>query len=79
MSQAEFERWFSFYQMHPFDDLHRYHRPAALIAKSMSGGDMEQMLEWLHPMYSESNDIEYSEEDLQTFKALGMKKPPKRS
>lgn len=65
--------------MHPFDDLHRYHRPAALIAKSMSGGDMEQMLEWLHPMYSESNDIEYSEEDLQTFKALGMKKPPKRS
>ena len=79
MTQVEFERWFDFYQMHPFDDLHRYHRPAALIATSMAGADIEQMLEWLHPQYNSEKDSEYSQADLNTFKALGIKKPPKRS
>lgn len=78
MSQAEFQRWFDFYQMHPFDDLHRFHRPAALVAKSMSGGDIENMIEWLHPQYNGAADSEYSEEDLKTFKALGLSKPPRR-
>ena len=76
MSQAEFSRWISFYQMHPFDDMHRYHRPAAFIARSMAGGELSQMLKWLHPDYSEP---EYSDEDLRTFKALGVDKPPRRS
>jgi hypothetical protein len=79
MSQAEFERWFAFYQMHPFDDLHRYHRPAALIARTMAGGDIGEMLEWLHPNYLVDRETGYSEEDLRTFKALGLEKPPKRS
>ena len=78
MSQAEFERWFDFYQMHPFDDLHRFHRPAALIARSMNGADIEGMLEWLHPQYNTQNDRDYSDADLNTFKALGIKQPPKR-
>ena len=65
--------------MHPFDDMHRYHRPAALISRSMSGSEIEPMLEWLQPDYSASKDTEYSEEDLRTFKALGLEKPPKRS
>lgn len=79
MTQVEFERWFDFYQMHPFDDLHRFHRPAALIARSMAGSDIDQMLEWLHPQYNSEKDSEYSDADLNTFKALGVKKPPKRS
>ena len=79
MSQAEFERWFAFYQMHPFDDMHRYHRPAAFIARSMAGGEIQPMLEWLHPDYSVKQDTEYTDEDLQTFKALGLEKPPRRS
>lgn len=78
MSQAEFERWFDFYQIHPFDDLHRFHRPAALISKSMNGADIDNLIEWLHPQYSSPKE-EYSDEDMQTFKALGLKKPPKRS
>ena len=78
MSQAEFQRWFDFYQIHPFDDLHRYHRPAALIARSMSGDDLEEMLNWLHPKYN-NGESEYSDADIQTFKALGMSKPPRRS
>lgn len=64
--------------MDPFDDLHRYHRPAALIARTMSGGDIEQMLEWLHPQYSQSLNDEFGESDMQTFKAFGVK-PPRRS
>ena len=79
MSQCEFERWYDFYQMNPFDDLHRFHRPAAWIARSMNGAEIQPMIEWLHPDYSNSLDSEYSEEDLKTFKALGLEKPPKRS
>ena len=79
MSHAEFQRWFDFYKKNPFDDMHRYHRPAAMIARSMAGGEIAPMLEWLQPDYSVKQDSEYSEEDLQTFKALGLEKPPKRS
>ena len=79
MSQCEFERWYDFYQMNPFDDLHRFHRPAALIARSMNGAEIQPMIEWLHPDYSEHGNTEYSEADLKTFKALGLEKPPKRS
>ena len=80
MSQVEFERWFDFYQMHPFDDLHRYHRPAALISRSMSGADIGELIEWLQPReMSEAAENGFSEADLNTFKALGMSKPPKRS
>lgn len=78
MSQAEFERWFSFYQMNPFDDLHRHHRPAALIASSMCGEEIDKLVEWLHPQYNDAAESEFSEADMNTFKALGIK-PPKRS
>ena len=79
MSLAEFARWAEFYERHPFDDLHRYHRPAALISRSMSGADIGELLEWLQPKeIIEAADSGYSEADLNTFKALGMK-PPKRS
>ena len=79
MAYTEFQQWFAFYQTSPFDELHRYHRPAALISRSMAGGDINQMIEWLHPDYSEHGNTEYSEADLKTFKALGLEKPPKRS
>jgi len=45
----------------------------------MSGGEIAPMLEWLQPDYSDKQDSEFSEADLQTFKALGLEKPPKRS
>lgn len=79
MSQSEFERWIDFYQLSPFDDLHRHHRPAALIARSMSGGDIEDMLKWLQPQVTSEEESEYNEADIATFKALGMSKPPRRS
>lgn len=69
MTQAEFESWQEFYAMSPFDDLHRYHRPAALIATSMAGGDVSDRIEWLHPS---GNDL--SEADMKTLKAFGLRK-----
>lgn len=32
LTLAEFERWRQFYLRWPFDDAHRFHRPAALVA-----------------------------------------------
>lgn len=38
MTRKEFESWKEFYALRPFDDLHRYHRPAAVVAHSFGGG-----------------------------------------
>lgn len=64
MPQAEFQRWIEFYKHFPFDDLHRYHRPAALIA-SRWGGDVQPLLEWLQP-------DGMNEADKRTMRALGF-------
>ena len=49
MTQAEYRAWVEFYRNYPFDDLHRYHRPAALISVSIAGGDIAERIEWLSP------------------------------
>lgn len=64
--------------MNPFDDLHRFHRPAALVATCLTGDKIENMLEWLHPKYNSAAESEFSEADMNTFKAFGVE-PPKRS
>ena len=73
MTQAEFSKWVEFYRMAPFDDLHRYHRPAALVAAASGGGKVPDLLDWLAP---EPVPQGYSKADMQTLKALGVK--PKR-
>lgn len=73
MSQAEFERWQLFYTEQPFDDLHRYHRPAALLAKA-SGG-REQFSEYVKMLVNDSSKPEASDADMNTFAAFGMKPP----
>lgn len=72
MSQSEFERWAQFYEMAPFDDLHRFHRPAALLAVKMAGGEIADMLEWLQDEKS-FGDGELSTADLKTLAAFGVK------
>lgn len=47
MTLKEFESWKEFYALRPFDDLHRYHRPAAVVAHSMGGGDLSRTLDIL--------------------------------
>ncbi len=70
MSQREFERWKHFYERFPFDDVHRYQRPAALIAKTMTKTEMPQLLDWLgRPLVVDQADIE-----TKTLAALGFKR-----
>lgn len=47
MSAHEYMRWQQFYLQNPFDDLHRYHRPAAFVAANMSGADIKKSLDFL--------------------------------
>lgn len=47
MSANEFSRWREFYLKQPFDDVHLYYRPAALIAQSMSGIDISDSVNFL--------------------------------
>ena len=49
MTQAEFVAWREFYKQQPFDDFHRFHRPAALVSVSLGGGDVQARLDWLAP------------------------------
>jgi len=71
MSKAEFERWKLVYRHQPFDDYHRYHRPAALISQSMRGGEIEPLLEFLQPPYVPED---MSDADMNTLKALGIRR-----
>lgn len=72
MSQREYMAWIEFYRLHPFDDLHRFHRPAALVASSIGGGDLAKRLEWLAP---EPVPEGFSAADLAALKAFGLKPP----
>ncbi len=78
MTEREFRSWQQFYREHPFTDAHRYHRPAALVAQALAGGDMAPRLAWLNgavvnqaPPNVEAS--RFSEADLATMAALGMK------
>jgi len=73
MSQREFNQWIEFFKLYPFDDFHRFHRPAALVGASM-GANPEKALEWLQPDPVLSD---FSIADINTFKAFGIKPPIK--
>lgn len=74
MTNPEFMTWMEFYKLHPFDDLHRFHRPASLIANSASPGrPIADLQDWLESP-ARGN---YSEADMATLRAFGVK-PPKR-
>lgn len=72
MSMAEFDAWVRFYRAHPFDDLHRYHRPAALVSVSLAGGDVAERLQWLAP---EPVPEGLTPVDLSVIRALGLQLP----
>lgn len=61
MTRKEFESWKQFYALRPFDDLHRFHRPAAVIAHSIGGGDLGKTLDML---VNERKVIEGMEKEL---------------
>ena len=76
ITQPEFLEWVEFYKLHPFDDLARFHRPAALVAHSMGGADVDALLGWLsNEKPAATSDL--SDADLATMKALGFTPPRK--
>lgn len=83
MTQQEFVSWIEFHRLFPFDDRHRYHRPAALISASSShleqdafGAGVNARLDWLSPQpASEGVEGTYTQADLNTFAAFGVKPP----
>lgn len=74
MTAEEFEAWVAYYKQHPFDDLHRIHRPAALVGASM-GGKYEDKLKFLAP---EPLPAGYSQADLNTLQAFGLRPPSRK-
>lgn len=79
MSAPEFRRWVEFYNLSPFDDLHRYHRPAALVAASMGGAEIADQIRWLRngpePAAAiNDGDEKYSDADRATLQAFGLLK-----
>ncbi len=77
MSQAEYESWLEFYRSYPFDDVHRYYRPAALGAWALRGGEIKPLLDWLQGGTAGGAVKGFSPADEATIAALGGV-PPKR-
>lgn len=69
MTQPEFLAWCEFYRLYPFDDMHRFYRPAALVAQSMGGGDMQPRLDWLQP---DPRSAGMNDSDMATLRAFGF-------
>lgn len=74
MSPPEFGAWRAFYELFPFDDLHRFHRPAALVAAAW-GGKYQERIEFLSPKpvvedQQPANQGRYSSTDLQMINAF---------
>jgi hypothetical protein len=79
MTHAEFLAWREFYRQQPFCDRHRYHRPAALVATALGGGDVKARLDWLSPEpQPEPAEGGWTAADLATFAALGVKPPSRK-
>lgn len=71
MPADEFEAWREFYALFPFDDRHRYHRPAAYLAavgKQDPNAAAQAALQWLDP-----DPVLPEDADMRTLAAFGLK------
>lgn len=72
ISGEEFAAWVEFYTEHPFDDRHRFYRPAALIASRMAGG-FESAMNLLEPPPADRVPDGMTSADAATMRAFGFK------
>jgi hypothetical protein len=77
MSARERLSWEAFWQEHPFDDDARYYRPFAMLAQLLSSGDVkyEDAYRWAKRKADPAGN--WSNADMSTFAALGLKPPGK--
>jgi hypothetical protein len=75
MTPREFSQWAEFYKLFPFDDRHRFHRPAAMVAAAF-GGKYEDRLAFLSP---DPVVAKFSRSDMGIMKALGVKPKAKEA
>ena len=68
MPAADTDGFRAFFELYPFDDLHRYHRPAALVTSAF-GGKYEDRLAFLAPS---PMDPSLTDADRDVSKALGF-------
>ncbi|OBU55124.1 hypothetical protein A9K69_01485 [Stenotrophomonas maltophilia] len=68
MPASDLDALRAFFELYPFDDLHRYHRPVAVLGATF-GGKFESILAFLAPS---PNDPELSDADRDVSKALGF-------
>ena len=66
--------WKEFHRHFPIDDFHRIYRPTALLAAIHTDGNARKHLDWLCP---EPVIPGYTEADMSTFRAFGIKPPVK--
>lgn len=77
MMKPEVLAWVEFYKQNPFDDYHRFYRPAAFVANAFSGRDINESLAWFEKRPIAAEAVGYSAADARTMEAFGMK-PPKK-
>jgi len=77
MMPSEVESWVAFYNAHPFDDHHRYYRPAALVASAPFGIDLGEALAWL--ARETPPEKGYSEAELSVFRTFGVTPPNRKN
>lgn len=75
MGEDEWLRWIEFFKLHPFDDYSRFHRPAALVASSMGGAEVGDLLDWLE--HKPLRTARFNEVDLSLMERFGHKPPRK--
>lgn len=68
MPAADLDGFKAFFELYPFDDLHRFHRPAAVVG-SAYGGKYESIVAFLAPS---PDSPELSDADRDVAKALGF-------
>lgn len=73
MLHREYLSWVEFYRLFPFDDHHRFHRPAVLVAQTLGGGDQQEKLNWLQ---QDPRNDGMDDADLATLKAFGYHTRP---
>lgn len=80
MPADEFEAWREFYRLYPFDDEHRFLRPAAVVAaagRQNPNAAFQAWMKFLQPDPPTPEELSgyFSEADLRTISALGGSLP----